>query len=276
MMSLKDLVKRTPIVRTVAYWLFTAGKKQLFRPTVLVRTIAYLPKYLGDFGKLKEDARQRGLELNVKERFPVALDYSQNHINRHYWFQDIHVAQKVIDASRGVDGHLHIDIGSRIEGFVTSLLAARINLIFGEINLPKIVFGGARIERIDLQDMHPEQFLGATSVSCLHVIEHLGLGKYGDKIDANGHNKVFEDFYRVLPSGCALFVSSPTSSEPGVIFNAGRHLDPVAMRRTAEKAGFIVEENAFVTTDWRLLIDPSDKEMQADNYGCLILTLRKP
>jgi hypothetical protein len=275
MSKIRDIIKRTPVVRTLAYWVFTAGKKQLFRPSVMVRTAAYLPQYLREFGELKADAVKKGVNLTVKERFPVALDYSGNSINRHYWFQDIHVARSVIDKSRDVPGHLHIDIGSRIEGFITSLLAARINLVFGEINLPKIDFEGARIARIDLQDMSPDQFEGATSVSCLHVIEHLGLGKYGDKIDALGHLKVFRDFHRVVPDGCVVYVSSPTSSAPGIVFNAGRHLDPAEMCEAATSAGFSIEERAFVTTDWQLLINPTMEQMQSDAYGCLILTLKK-
>ncbi|MCR6672065.1 DUF268 domain-containing protein [Devosia ginsengisoli] len=262
-------------MRTLAYWAFTANKKGLLNPLVLGRTVGYMPKFMGQFQDLKNDAGSRGVAIKIKDVFPVALDYSVNHVNRHYWFQDIHVAQKVIDGSRGKPDHLHIDIGSRIEGFILALIAARINLVFGEINMPKIAFENTELRFIDLQNMSPEQFAGATSVSCLHVIEHLGLGKYGDAIDALGHFKVFSDFARVLGPGVPLYVSSPTSNEPGVVFNAGRHLDPVEMYQEAEKAGFTVLEKAFVTSAWSLLIDPSDEEMRADPYGCLILTLIK-
>lgn len=188
-----------------------------------------MPKYLAEFLAFKADAASKGEVLNVKNTYPVFVDYSGATINRHYWFQDIHVASQVIELSRANPNHLHIDIGSRIEGFITSLISAKVKLIFGEINLPKVKFANAEIRFIDLQSMSKEQFIGAGSVSCLHVIEHLGLGKYGDAINSQGHLQVLDDFFRVMPAGVPLFISFPTSSLPGITFNAGRDLDPIVM-----------------------------------------------
>lgn len=228
-------------------------------------------RFVRDYRRFRSMAAKQGIRVRLKG-WRSAYAKGQE-LNRHYWFQDIHVARKIIAASETTENFLHIDIGSRVEGFITSLIAAKVPLIFGDINVPKVDFPNTTAKFINLQNMDPEQFRGVRSVSCLHTIEHLGLGKYGDALDPDGHTKVFGDFARVLEPGTTLYISSPTSSKPGIVFNSSRHVDPLAMIRLAKDAGFKVIERAFVTSGWELEIDPPDDIMEKDPYGCLILTL---
>jgi predicted SAM-dependent methyltransferase len=60
------------------------------------------------------------------------------------------------------------------------------------------------------------------SLSCLHVLEHVGLGRYGDTLDASGDRKAAAELMRVLaPSGRLLMVL-PMNENPCVHFNAHR------------------------------------------------------
>lgn len=274
-MSFRSTIRNTPVLGQVAYVISTAGKKQLFNPIVLGKTLAYLPRFFSELREFKRLARQTGTELRFKNVFPVFVDYSKPVVNKHYWFQDIYVATKVIAASRETTGFRHIDIGSRLEGFITSLISAGVNLTFGDINVPKMPFPNAVAKFIDLQSMSPEQFEGVQSVSCLHVIEHLGLGKYGDAIDPNGHRRVFADFGRVLEQGSKLYISSPTSRSPGIVFNGGRHLDPLEMQADARAAGFAIDEVAFVQDNWEFVINPNQDQLLGSDYGCTILCMTK-
>lgn len=274
-MNIRKVVKKIPIVHGVAYFIFTMNKKGLFNPIKLFKTVAYLPKFYGDYRQLSKEAAKIGHKFHIKYMFPVYIDYSVTSINKHYWFQDIYVAQKIIDLQREKPENLHIDIGSRVEGFITSLISARVNLIFCDINLPRVPFPGASAKNLDLQDMKPEDFKDAGSVSTLHVLEHLGLGKYGDKIDPIGHKRIFTDFSRVLQPGTKLFLSSPVSNKPGLVFNAGRHLDPKEMIEDAVNNGFTVDETAIVQDDWGFDINPTDEQLYESEYGCLILSLTK-
>src|ERR1035437_9128085 len=63
------------------------------------------------------------------------------------------------------------------------------------------------------------------SVSCLHVAEHIGLGRYGDPIDPLGTNKALLELQRVLAPGGVLLFSMPVGRER-VEFNAQRIWDP--------------------------------------------------
>jgi len=60
------------------------------------------------------------------------------------------------------------------------------------------------------------------SVSSLCVIEHIGLGRYGDPFDARGSEKAAAELGRVLAPGGHLYVSVPVDAECRVYFNAHR------------------------------------------------------
>ena len=59
------------------------------------------------------------------------------------------------------------------------------------------------------------------SLSCMHVMEHVGLGRYGDKLDAEGDLKAINELKRVLSVGGTLIFVVPVG-KPRVMFNAHR------------------------------------------------------
>lgn len=60
-----------------------------------------------------------------------------------------------------------------------------------------------------------------SSLSCLHVIEHIGLGRYGDPVDPEGHIKAAAELVRVLQPGGKLYLGTPVGKET-VCFDAHR------------------------------------------------------
>lgn len=62
------------------------------------------------------------------------------------------------------------------------------------------------------------------SLSCLHTIEHIGLGRYGDEIDPLGFNKGLLELQRVMTTGGMLLLSMPVGLER-TEFNAQRILN---------------------------------------------------
>ena len=103
------------------------------------------------------------------------------------------------------------------------------------------------------------------SISCLHVIEHIGLGRYGDLIDPRGSKKAARELSRILGYGGNLFLSLPVG-KPRLIFNAHRiHstkqvLDYFYELKLLELSGVDDEGNFFENID-RTILDSC-------NYGC--------
>jgi FkbM family methyltransferase len=63
------------------------------------------------------------------------------------------------------------------------------------------------------------------SVSCLHVAEHIGLGRYGDPLDPFGTRKAATELQRVVAPGGQLLFALPVG-RPRVCFNAHRVHSP--------------------------------------------------
>jgi hypothetical protein len=152
-----------------------------------------------------------------------------------YFWQDLHVAKKIHSANPG----RHVDIGSRIDGFVAHLASFRSVEVFDirpiRSEVPGIVFRQA-----DLMQL-PSQYRGySDSVSCLHALEHFGLGRYGDPIDPEGHVRGLTNIASIVCDGGRLYLSAPVG-KPHVEFNAHRICDPFQLVQVAALGGLALE-----------------------------------
>jgi len=119
----------------------------------------------------------------------------------------------------------HVDVGSRLDGFVTHIGSFRATEIF-DIRDNKINFKNIKFTKMDLNNINHELENYTDSLSCLHTIEHLGLGRYGDKIDPNGHLKAFNNLIKILKNNGLLYISFPIAEKTITIFNSERRFHP--------------------------------------------------
>ena len=133
----------------------------------------------------------------------------------HYFFQDIWAAEKVYSKKP----EIHVDIASRIDGFVAHILpfckVEYVDIRKITSTLPNLIFKEGSILQLPYADN------SVKSLSCLHVIEHIGLGRYGDPIDPQGHIKAAQEMMRILEPGGSLFLGTPIGRER-VCFDAHR------------------------------------------------------
>lgn len=130
----------------------------------------------------------------------------------HYLFQDLLVAQKIFSNQP----KKHVDIGSRLNGFVAHVAAFREIEVFDIRPLTNTV-KNVRFICGDFmkEDVVPAEY--CDSVSSLHAIEHFGLGRYGDAVDYDGHHKGLNSIYRLLkPWGKVLFFGTDRPSKSRV------------------------------------------------------------
>jgi len=114
------------------------------------------------------------------------------------------------------------------------------------------------------------------SLSCMHVVEHIGLGRYGDALDAAGDRKAMKELQRVLaPGGNLLFVVP--IGKPRVVFNAHRVYAAEqiieAFRVLELKEFSLIPESA---ADGSIVKSPDAKLLAKQSYGCGCFWFQKP
>ena len=181
-----------------------------------VIALRFMPRYIRD------KRRFRSAGGIIGEQFPVLVDYADSAgvAKGHYFHQDLLVAQKIFLSNP----ERHVDIGSRVDGFVAHVAS------FREIELFDIRPLKAQVKNVifrvhDLLELPDEMHEYADSVSCLHALEHFGLGRYGDPIDPEGHTRGFENLIKLTKRGGTLYVSVPVGRKR-TVFNAHRVLAP--------------------------------------------------
>jgi hypothetical protein len=80
--------------------------------------------------------------------------------------------------------------------------------------------------KADLMNKDSAQNNITDSISCLHAIEHFGLGRYEDPVDPKGYIKGFNNIIRMLKQDGTLFISFPIGKDNEVHFNAHRVFHP--------------------------------------------------
>jgi hypothetical protein len=141
-----------------------------------------------------------------------------------YFHQDLTVARWIHEA----EPRRHVDVGSRLDGFIGSLA------VFREVEVIDIrpqtrLVRNVRFHQLDLMAELPAEWLHCTdSLSCLHTIEHFGLGRYGDEIDPAGHLKGIERLQAMVAPGGTLYLSTQVGHER-IEFNAHRVFAPATV-----------------------------------------------
>lgn len=160
----------------------------------------------------------------ISHYLPVLIDYDSNagSVKGHYFHQDLLVASFIFNRNP----ERHIDIGSRIDGFVAHIASFRKIEVMDVRNLPESGHSNITFIKANLMDQKSNNDSVADSISCLHAIEHFGLGRYGDQIDPDGHLKGFNNIVAMLKRGGILYISFPIANEPRVYFNAHRVFHP--------------------------------------------------
>ncbi len=160
----------------------------------------------------------------------------------------------------------HIDISSSL--YFSALVSAFVPIKFYDYRKTDIELTNLTSGKADLLSL-PFSENSIPSLSCMHVIEHIGLGRYGDPLDPDGDLKAIQELTRVLsPKGDLLFVV-PVGGQPRINFNAHRiysYEQIISYFKELELIEFTLicespQTGGFIT-------HPSTKLLQQQRYGC--------
>jgi Caenorhabditis protein of unknown function, DUF268 len=231
--------------------------------------LRHIPKYLSQYRAFKRLGGQ------ISHRFPVLADYSEQAGagKGQYFHQDLLVASFVHQRNPV----RHVDVGSRIDGFVAHVASFRRIEVMDVRALDPVGHENIAFIQANLMDPTTAPSGTADSISCLHAIEHFGLGRYGDPLDPHGHLKGFENIVRMLKLGGTLYISFPIAATNQVHFNAHRAFAPRDVLTWLPDPGCLELTRFDYVDDAGALHQNVDLLNQAVNvtYGCGIYTFKR-
>lgn len=234
-----------------------------------------LPAFIRDFASLYRQSRHEGQLFRWGMISPWLDDrvHKSGVASGHYFHQDLHVAKKIFQQNP----QLHVDVGSRVDGFVAHVATFREIEIF-DIRPQNVQVGNIKFRQVDfMSDVGYELKDYCDSLSCLHALEHFGLGRYGDPVDYYGYMKGLDNLCDILKQGGRLYLSVPMGSQR-IEYNGHRVFSLKYLLELLDTR-FAVDGFSYVDDagEFHADVDPA---MNTDNnfdceYGCAIFELIK-
>jgi hypothetical protein len=183
----------------------------------LARHRKALMQFKNEFQEFKrlQNTTERGFSLQWEDRYPCLDDktsvthYPVDYVYHTAW------AARVLATTKP---ERHVDISSFL--YFGTIISAFVPVEFYDyrpalFSLDNYTSGFADLLHLPFSDR------SVKSLSCMHVIEHIGLGRYGDPLDPDGDIKAIRELKRVLAvNGHLLFVVP--IGKPRIEFNAHR------------------------------------------------------
>lgn len=177
-------------------------------------TFAEFASEFNRFKDLSSKARQR-FKLSWEDRYPCLLDHTTYlGYDRHYVY---HLAWAARVLARTKPKY-HTDVSSNI--YFPAILSAFMEVRYYEFRLPDLDLSNLTCGTADLTAL-PFADESISSISCMHTVEHIGLGRYGDPLDPEGDIKAMAELRRVLAPDGSLLLVVPVG-RPRIQFNAHR------------------------------------------------------
>lgn len=243
-------------------------------PRRFLNALRGLPSYIADWRKFRKFYQGKLVWM------PCLHDrYEEGGATKsEYFWQDLLVARWIHEANP----EKHVDVGSRVDGFVAHVASFREIEVFDvrpiTTSIPGVVFRQADL--MDAGSLTHEAAGGGycDSLSCLHALEHFGLGRYGDPVNPTGYRQGLENMARLLQPGGAFYLSTPTGYER-VEFNANWVFDPRTIVNEAKKHGLELKKlTVFCHVQGVLELEPSElvlNQLAHERYNLGIFTFSK-
>jgi hypothetical protein len=236
----------------------------LFGDPRKILALSYFPRYISDWLRYRRLSGSEGLRL--RDSFPCLADWTPyTPFDPHYFYQAIWLARHLAALKPSV----HVDIGSSIVTIAAT--SAYVPTVFVDYRPLKVDAEGffpvaGSVLSLPFGDGQ------LSSLSCLHVIEHIGLGRYGEPLDPMATRLAALELVRVLSPGGKLFLSVPVGRER-TQFNAQRIFRPSSIAAMLNMLH--VDNFSLIDDDGHLIQSAEMSRGDACEYGCGLFEMTK-
>ena len=246
-----------------------------------MRIPASIRRYVG--GKIKWAAYQKdfrtfsALSLQTEARFPMRWEdrlpclydkTATTAFDRHYIYHPAWAA-RVLSITKPSE---HTDISSTL-AFCT-IVSAFMPVKFYDYRPAALNLSNLVSEHADLTAL-PFESDSLLSLSCMHTVEHIGLGRYGDPLDADGDLKAIRELKRVLAPGGTLLFAVPIG-RPKILFNGHRIYSYDQITEYFAQLDLVQFSLVLDDTQAEGFVENASREMaDAQTYGCGCFWFRK-
>jgi hypothetical protein len=223
------------------------------------KKIIYIFKYFSDLiFFIKSGGKITGV-------FPVFGDHKESNsdFDKHYFYHETIVSNYIFENNP----KKHIDIGSRLNGFVSTVASFR-KIEFFDLRPSDVEHKNIIFKQIDLLNISEKYYEYTDSLSCLYVLGHVGLGRYGDKINKDGSKLAFLNLVKILKNKGKLYIAIPISEKNKVYFNAHRTFIPSEILGWSNELK--LEKFDYVDDNGKFYKDSSvfNLDLTKIKYGC--------
>jgi hypothetical protein len=228
-------------------------------------SLSRLPEFLAEWRRFRRLSGPAAAK--VADMWPCLEDRLRaTPFDSHYFHQAAWLARELAIARPA----LHVDVGSSVTAM--SVLSAHVPLVFIDYRPLQVSLAGLWSVAGDITRL-PFADKSVTSLSSLHVVEHIGLGRYGDRIDPAGCFAALAELERVLTEGGLLYLSTPIGRER-VCFNAHRVFAPATILAALPRLS--LKRFCYVGDDRRLHVGASLMDAGSLDYGCGLFEFERP
>jgi hypothetical protein len=228
--------------------------------------IKNLPLFIRDlirFYLLFLYSESKRFEFSLLSLYPCLCDKSEKtNFDRHYIYHTAWAARVISTISP----KRHIDISSIL--YFSTMLSAFVPVKFFDYRPASVKLGGLDTGRADLTSLRFKSN-SIYCLSCMHTIEHIGLGRYGDKLDINGDLKAISELKRVLAQQGSLLLVVPIGGKPRIMFNAHRIYS--CQQILDYFSDLVLKEFVLIPEDPKdgdLVKNPQKALLEKQRYGC--------
>jgi len=219
-----------------------------------------------DFARFRALSHAAGdrFDIDWDDRLPCRDDRTTTTaFDRHYVYHTAWAA-RVLARLRPA---AHVDVASSL--YFAAIASAFVPVRYYEyrpvdLRLPNLKCDTADLTRLPFADGTIK------SLSCMHVVEHVGLGRYGDAIDPDGDLRAMNELTRVLAPGGSLLFVVPVG-RPRIQFNAHRIYSFDQVRESfspLDLVEFSLVPDRADPDGGALIVNATQEQSDRQRYGC--------